>query len=101
MYKVVYIAFRGTTPVYVGITKQVLGKRLGQHNYRGKNFDKLLEITPPLPRKLAMAIETTIIIANPHFENQRLSIGRENPIFNAAMTVAGQWMQQLGVQLNW
>jgi hypothetical protein len=104
---VVYLAYRGGKPVYVGITSGKLNDRLRQHNTRGtksrgpRGFDDLIPITIPLPRRLAMAIETVIIIENPHFENDMLSIGRGNSIFNAAIATAWHWISANGLQTRY
>jgi len=95
---IVYLGVRNGNPVYVGITKQDLRSRRGQHNRNGKNFSDLLPITPKLPRTLALAIETVIYISNPHFENKIHPIARANPIFDVAINRAATWMTRNGVR---
>jgi hypothetical protein len=95
---VVYLAFRDGNPwpVYVGITDRSLRVRRLEHNRRGKNFAELRGITPELPRRKAMAIETVLILANPQFENKKLSIGWKNPFFDDAVHAGTSWFTGRG-----
>ena len=105
---VVYIAYRGGLPgaggkaVYVGITGRKLKTRLGEHNKPSnkqgpRNFDFLIPVTPPIPKTLAEAIETVLIMSNPHFENKAPGIGRGNSVFWPAVHAGTSWLQRNGV----
>jgi len=95
----VYLADRGSSPVYVGITKQSRTKRLNQHNKKGKGFHDLTEVTRRMPRNAARAIEQAIILANPEFENKIGSISSLRPVYNYAVVWAQDFAKRRGIQL--
>lgn len=57
----VYFGIKNGEPVYTGITKQQLAKRLYQHNYNGKGFDTLVEQVNGLTKNQARAVEQYLI----------------------------------------
>jgi len=99
----VYIAYRGSDAVYVGITSQGKRPRLSQHNSsrNRRGFDDLEFITPPLPRRLAMAIETVLIISNPQFENKSKSIGNKQLDYSSAIHAGTSWLMRNNVRIGW
>jgi hypothetical protein len=92
----VYLAMRNSKAVYAGITNN-LRTRFNEHKAAGKGFDALRPITPKLPRSQALAIETTIILSNPHFENINCSVGKNNPEHLSAVHAGTSWLLRAGV----
>jgi hypothetical protein len=100
---VVYLAFRAGSPlpVYVGITQRDPETRRVEHNREGKNFAFLAPITPKIAHRLARSIETTLILANPQFENKRLSVGWGNKFFDDAVHAGTSWLLRDGSPIYW
>ncbi len=100
-----YLGLVGTKPTYVGITSQPLNARLREHNARrtilGKpKFSRLKPVTlAPVSRNEARAIETLIIMANPHFDNKYKSIAGTHDIFQGAVNWAVGWCRSNGAPI--
>ncbi|WP_084758062.1 GIY-YIG nuclease family protein, partial [Defluviitalea phaphyphila] len=87
----VYYGIQDGEAVYTGITKQDLEKRLYQHNYKGKGFDRLLKQYDGLTRNQARAIEQYYIEKGPaNLLNKINSIRPSHRHYNQAM----KWVQE-------
>ena len=81
---------RGNIKVYVGITSQKFRARMSQHNTirRAQGLPIFLRLKPmsgPLTRNQAQAVEQVLIMANPHFDNQKNSIAVGRSTFQGAL----------------
>jgi hypothetical protein len=88
----VYMGKRNGKP-YVGITNDIIrrGKEHGQ---------ELVEYVGGLTKNQARAIETQIIKANPHFDNQILSVADSRPFAKLAEEWALKHLSDLGKTLK-
>lgn len=99
---VVYLGIEQCRPVYVGVTRQTLDARLRGHRRKGKNFSHLQQITPRLTRLQALAVETLIQVANPHFvKNRDPGIWPSQSIFEPAINWAAAWAQRAGLPIKY
>jgi hypothetical protein len=94
----VYFGYREGKVVYVGITNNI-GRRQKEH---GKRF-VISPITPKMTRLKAMGVETLLILgargAGYKLDNIRLSIARENPIFDAVIGAVSEIVD--GIDKPW
>ena len=93
-----YTVYKGISQngdeVYTGITRQILEKRLYQHNYKGKNFRTLKKLYSGLTKNQARAIETYKILHDGTSSvNKILSISRNHKYFNQAMSWVAKFLR--------
>lgn len=85
--------------IYTGITKQDLEKRLAQHVYQKKPFEKLVQqTTEKLTRNQARAVEQQWIEKGPNLYNKINSIAKNSEFYAEAKKWAEKYIKDHGIK---